>query len=81
MAYDKEAWKEKQKQTRNEIKKILDEFIPTLVVSPEEIEKYMVIGRILPNIHNFDILQKIYWKYSKKYITFSKNKILNLLCY
>ena len=41
MSYDKEAWKEKQKQTRNEIKKILDEFIPTLVVSPEEIEKYM----------------------------------------
>lgn len=41
MSYDKEAYKEKQKATRNEIKKILEDFIPTLVVSPEEIEKYM----------------------------------------
>ena len=41
MSYDKEAWKERRKRTKAEIKKILDEFIPTLVVSPEEIEKYM----------------------------------------
>ena len=41
MSYDKEAWKEKRRETKKEIKRILDEFIPTLVVSPEEIEKYM----------------------------------------
>lgn len=39
--YDKEAYKEKQNATKKEIKKILDEFIPTLVVSPEEIGKYL----------------------------------------
>ena len=38
--YDKTKYIQKQEATRQEIKKILDDFIPTLVVSPEEIEKY-----------------------------------------
>ena len=54
--YDKEAYKEKQKQTRKEIKKILDEFIPTLVVSPAEIEKYL--GNI-SGYYNYSLLNQI----------------------
>ena len=41
MSYDKAKYIKRQEATKKEIKKILDEFIPTLVVSPEEIEKYL----------------------------------------
>ena len=56
MSYDKEAYKEKQKATRKEIKKILDEFIPTLVVSPEEIEKYLAPGS---GFYQYSLLNQI----------------------
>ena len=66
--YDKEAYKEKQKQTRKEIKKILDEFIPTLVVSPQEIEKYLAP---VSGFYQYSLLNQIcathefYAKYGK----------------
>lgn len=41
MSYDKEAYKQKQKETRGRIKEILDDFIPKLVVSPDEIDQYL----------------------------------------
>lgn len=41
MSYDKEAYKQKQKETRGRIKEILDDFIPKLVVSPDEIDHYL----------------------------------------
>lgn len=41
MSYDKVKYIQRQEATKKEIKKILDEFIPTLVVSPEEIERYL----------------------------------------
>ena len=41
MSYDKAKYIKRQEATKKEIKQILDEFIPTLVVSPEEIEKYL----------------------------------------
>jgi hypothetical protein len=39
--YDKTKYIKRQEATKKEIKKILDEFIPTLVVSPDEIERYL----------------------------------------
>ena len=41
MSYDKEAYKQKQKETRGRIKEILNDFIPKLVVSPDEIDQYL----------------------------------------
>lgn len=41
MSYDKEAYKEKQKETRSRIKQILNDFIPKLIVSPDEIDQYL----------------------------------------
>lgn len=41
MSYDREAYKQKQKETRGRIKEILDDFIPKLVVSPDEIDQYL----------------------------------------
>lgn len=41
MSYDRDAWKQKQKETRGRIKEILNEFIPKLVVSPDEIDQYL----------------------------------------
>ena len=41
MSYDKAKYIKRQEATKKEIQKILDEFIPTLVVSPHEIEKYL----------------------------------------
>ena len=41
MSYDREAYKQKQKETRGRIKEILDDFIPRLVVSPDEIDQYL----------------------------------------
>ena len=41
MSYDREAWKQKQKETRGRIKEILNDFIPKLVVSPDEIDQYL----------------------------------------
>ena len=41
MSYDREAWKQKQKKTRGRIKEILNDFIPKLVVSPDEIDQYL----------------------------------------
>ena len=41
MSYDKEAYKQKQKETRGRIKEILNDFIPKLVVSPSEIDHYL----------------------------------------
>lgn len=41
MSYDKEAYKQRQKETRGRIKEILDDFIPKLVVSPDEIDQYL----------------------------------------
>lgn len=54
--YDKAKYIQKQEATRNEIKKILDDFIPTLVVSPEEIEKYMQ-GYI--GFYNYSLLNQV----------------------
>lgn len=56
MAYNKQEWVKKQKETRKEIKKILDNFIPTLVVSPEEIEKYL--GGIR-GFYNYSLLNQV----------------------
>lgn len=39
--YDKAKYIKRQEATKKEIKKILDEFIPTLVVNPAEIERYL----------------------------------------
>lgn len=41
MSYDKAKYIKRQEATKKEIQKILDEFIPTLVVNPQEIEKYL----------------------------------------
>ena len=41
MSYDKEAYKQKQKETRGRIKEILNDFIPKLIVSPDEIDQYL----------------------------------------
>lgn len=41
MSYDRAAYKQKQKETRSRIKQILDDFIPKLVVSPDEIDQYL----------------------------------------
>ena len=41
MGYDKAKYIKRQEATKKEIKKILEEFIPTLVVSPDEIERYL----------------------------------------
>lgn len=41
MSYDREAYKQKQKETRGRIKEILNDFIPKLVVSPDEIDQYL----------------------------------------
>lgn len=54
--YDKAKYIQKQEATRNEIKKILDDFIPTLVVSPEEIEKYM---QVYIGFYNYSLLNQV----------------------
>ena len=41
MSYDKEAYKQKQKETRGRIKEILNDFIPKLVCTPDEIDQYL----------------------------------------
>ena len=41
MSYDREAWNQKQKETRGRIKEILNDFIPRLIVSPDEIDQYL----------------------------------------
>ena len=41
MSYDKDAYKQKQKETSGRIKEILNDFIPKLVVSPDEIDQYL----------------------------------------
>ncbi len=41
MSYDKEAYKQKQKETRGRIREILNDFIPKLVCTPDEIDQYL----------------------------------------
>lgn len=41
MSYDKDAYKQKQKETRGRIKEILNDFIPKLVCTPDEIDQYL----------------------------------------
>lgn len=54
--YDKTKYIKKQEATRQEIKKILEDFIPTLVVSPEEIEKYM---QGYAGFYNYSLLNQV----------------------
>lgn len=54
--YDKTKYIQKQENTRREIKKILDEFIPTLVVSPEEIDKYL---HGYKGFYNYSLLNQV----------------------
>lgn len=41
MSYDKEAYKLKQKELKKEIKSIMEDFIPSLIVDPDEMDKYL----------------------------------------
>ncbi|WP_346662192.1 hypothetical protein [uncultured Methanobrevibacter sp.] len=68
MSYDKAKYVKRQEATKKEIKQILDEFIPTLVVSPEEIEKYLAP---VSGFYQYSLLNQIcatyefYAKYGK----------------
>lgn len=56
MSYNKEEWIKKQEEKKDSMKAIMDEFIPTLVVSPDEIEKYL--GRIV-GLYNYSLYNQI----------------------
>lgn len=66
MSYNKEAWKEKQQERKKKIKEILDDFIPTLVVTPDEMDKYL---GVLKGMYNYSLYNQIiasYDYYSQK---------------
>ena len=54
--YDKTKYIQKQEATRKEIKKILNDFIPTLVVSPDEIDRYM---QGFKGFYNYSLLNQL----------------------
>ena len=41
MAYNKKEWIKKQESTKKELKRIMNEFIPKLIVNPEMMDKYL----------------------------------------
>jgi antirestriction protein ArdC len=56
MTYNKEAWKQAQKERKAQIKQVLDDFIPTLVVSPDEMDKYL---GALKGMYNYSLYNQI----------------------
>ncbi len=56
MTYNKEKYKQTQKERKAQIKKVLDDFIPTLVVSPDEMDKYL---GALKGMYNYSLYNQI----------------------
>ena len=56
MTYNKKEWIQKQESTKKELKRIMDEFIPKLIVNPKMMDKYL---ENLNGFYNYSLYNQI----------------------
>ncbi|MBQ6629880.1 MAG: hypothetical protein IJH65_13825 [Methanobrevibacter sp.] len=69
MSYDKKAYKQRQNELKKEIKSIMEDFIPSLIVDPDEMDKYLgnLAGLYGYSLYNQIIaFRQFYLKYGRE---------------